>query len=84
MVMPQEKIESMTFAEHKEQTALDCEQVAKNLTELAGKVREGDMAAFEHFWFQGGTEDGDAKLYAIRETIFLRYAFRKERIRAKK
>jgi len=70
----------MTFKEHKEQTASDCEQVAGFITDLAAKVREGDMQAFEGFWFEGGTEEGDAKIFAIREMLMIRYAHRLEEV----
>lgn len=71
----------MTFIEHKEQTALDCEQIAKELTELAIAVREGNLLAFEHWWIEGGTEEGDAKILAIRELVSLRYIHRTKAFR---
>lgn len=67
-----------TFAEHREQTAKDCEQIAEILQKLAARVREGDMKAYEHFWLEGGTEEGDAKILAIREMFILRYLYREE------
>jgi hypothetical protein len=70
----------MTFAEHKDQTAKDCEAIAKIMTDLAATCREGNMAAFEGMWLAGGTEEGDAKINALREMILLRYGFRAERI----
>ena len=68
------------FAEHREQTAKDCEQIAGMITDLAAKVREGNMKAFESFWWQGGTEEGDAKISALRENLILRYALREQNI----
>lgn len=68
----------ITFAEHKERTAKDCEDVAGWITSLAQKVRAGNMDAFERFWVEGGTEEGDAKIVEIRERIVLRYFARKE------
>jgi len=68
----------MTFAQHKENTAQDCETVAKMLTDLAAAAREGDMRLFEEFWLEGGTEEGDAKIAAIRENLILRYMYRGE------
>lgn len=70
---------SVTFSEHKEQTANDCEQVAKMLTDLAKQVREGNLKAFEGWWIEGGTEEGDAKIQELRERIVLRYLHREER-----
>jgi len=70
----------MTFAEHKEQTAKDCEAIADIMTKLAAACREGDMAQFEGMWLAGGTEEGDAKIAALREMIMLRYVFRLERV----
>lgn len=67
-----------TFAHHREQTAKDCEQIAGIITKLATEVREGNMKAFEEFWWEGGTEEGDAKIQALRETLILRYAHREE------
>jgi hypothetical protein len=71
----------MTFNEHKDRTASDCEEIAKLLTEIAAKAREGNMQAFEQFWIEGGTEEGDAKINAVRELIVLRYAHRADLIR---
>lgn len=71
---------SMTFAEHKERTAHDCEQVAELLKKLAAEVREGNMDAFEEFWWEGGTEEGDAKINALRENIIIRYVYRKSKV----
>ena len=72
----------MTFDEHKETTAADCEAVAALLTDLAGEVRNGNMRAFEGFWIEGGTEEGDAKVAFIRETIALRFYHREEAVRS--
>lgn len=69
---------NISFSEHKETTAADCEAIAKAILEVAAKVREGNMAAFEEFWIEGGTEEGDAKINAHREMAVLRYACRKE------
>ena len=71
---------ALTFAEHKEQTAKDCEAIADILTKLAAACREGDMGQFERMLIEGGTEEGDAKIAAIREIAVLRYMHRSERI----
>lgn len=68
------------FDQHKEQTAKDCEQIAQSLNELAKAVREGNFLIFEQFWLKGGTEEGDAKIQAIREMIALRYLYRQENL----
>lgn len=68
-----------TFSEHKERTAADCEFVAKQLTELASTIRAGNMKAFEKFWMEGGTEEGDAEIQSVRERIVLRFLYREEK-----
>lgn len=70
----------MTFKEHKDKTAADCEEVIAVLEGLIEKIKEGDLESFEKFWFSGGTEEGDAKINSIKEIIALRYAYRKENI----
>jgi hypothetical protein len=70
------KAGSITFAEHKNATAQDCEAIAETLKNLAAAVREGNMTAFEEFWIEGGTEEGDAKIKAMRELIIMRYLHR--------
>jgi len=71
----------ITFAEHKELTAKDCEHIAEQLTNLAKSVREGNMNAFEQFWWKDGTEEGDAKITMIHELIVLRYVHRKDHLK---
>lgn len=71
-------IPQLTFAEHKEKTADDCKQLAKFIDEISEKVKEGNMNAFEEFFIEGGTEEGDAKIYELLERIILRYAVRSE------
>lgn len=73
-------MERITFAEHKELTAKDCEQVAEIIRSLAVDVREGNLASFEKFWVEGGTEEGDAKINPIREMLILRYYNRAESV----
>ncbi len=73
--------ESITFAEFKEETAEDCESFNKILSELANKVREGNLEEFEKFWISGGTEEGDAKIFKLRELIVLRYFNKKELVK---
>lgn len=68
----------LTFAAHKEQTANDCEQMADLLRELATSVREGNLNAFVQFWIEGGTEDGDSKISAMRQMLILRFRHREE------
>lgn len=70
----------MTFKEHKESTASDCEAVAKMLTDLAADIREGNFQAFERWWWEDGTEEGDPKIAEIRERLILRYVFRQEKV----
>lgn len=68
----------ITFSEFKEHSASDCEFAAKKLTELAAQIREGNTEAFEQFWYTDGTKAGDAKIFALRELMCLRYFRRKE------
>lgn len=70
----------MTFEEHKKQTADDCRQFAAMVTKLADTVEEGNMKEFEKFFFEGGTEEGDAKIFQLRELVLLRYAYREEKL----
>src|SRR5574340_921408 len=72
----------MTFEAHKDATAEDCEAVAKLLTELAGEARKGNLRAFEEFWVEGGTEEGDAKVAFIREMMAMRFYHREEAVRS--
>lgn len=71
----------ITFAEHKEITAKDCEEVVRRLSQLASVIREGNLRSFEEFWIEGGTEEGDAKIDSIRELIILRYMQREENLK---
>lgn len=73
-----EGLGKLTFAEHKEQTANDCEQVAELLKELAAAIREGNLNAFVQFWIEGGTEEGDSKISAIRQMLIFRFMHREE------
>lgn len=70
----------ITFQDHKEITAADCETIAKLITDLAARVRDGDVKAFERFWIEGGTEEGDAKVCGLRELIVMRYLSREDRL----
>ncbi len=69
---------TISFSDHKESTAKDCEAIAEMITKIATEVRAGNMAAFERFWLSGGTEEGDAKILEIRERLWLRYTAREE------
>lgn len=69
----------MTLEEHKETTAKDCEAIAKEITDLAAVVRTGDLKAFERFWIEGGTPEGDGKINYLIELVVIRYAFREEK-----
>ena len=66
----------LTFSDHKELTATDCETVAKILNKLASCVREGNFDAFEKFWISNEKEE--AKIFNYYELINLRYFYRKE------
>lgn len=72
----------MTFLEHKEITITDCEEIIKSIQDVINKIKDGDIGAFERFWLEGGTEEGDAKIFALRELIVLRYAHRQEKLKS--
>lgn len=74
------KRKKISFETLKKETADDCEQIANILKELAEKVRQGNTMAFDEFWIEGGTEEGDAKINSLREQIILRYAHRMENL----
>lgn len=65
-----------TFESLKNRTAADVEQVAALLTNLATEVRAGDIGAFERWWIEGGTEEGDATVFKIRDLLMLRHTYR--------
>lgn len=69
----------MDFKTLKEQTAKDCEQLAETINKLATEIREGNIDAFLQFFYEEGTEEGDAKIFELRERILLRYAYRSEK-----
>ena len=71
----------ITFAEHKELTAKDCEQIAEQLMNIAKSIREGNMSAFEKFWWKDGTEEGDAKITMLQELVVLRYVHRQDHLK---
>lgn len=73
-------MKSLTFQDHKETTAADCEAFAKIVTDLATEIRGGDVKAFERFWMEGGTAEGDAKVCDLRERLVLRYLCREEQL----
>lgn len=75
-----EILKPMTFAEHKDQTAGDCDAFAKMVSNLAAQVRKGDTKAFERFFIEGGTEDGDAKLDELHQRLVFRFLFREEAV----
>lgn len=66
----------ITFKEHKEKTIADCTEVIFVLEGLIEKIKEGDFNSFEKFWFNNGTEEGDAMIQSIREIMAIRYAYR--------
>lgn len=70
----------MSFIEHRDRTAADLDQFADIIKTLAASVREGNMQAFEKFWIENGTEEGDAKLFALHEIMVLRYFHRANRV----
>ena len=67
----------MTFEEHKKITAEDCRSIAKFIEDVAKACEEGNMDEFVKFWMEGGTEEGDAKINAVCETVIMRFLYRK-------
>lgn len=68
----------ISFIEHKKITCDDLRCLINILEDLIKEVEEGNIEAFERFWIEGGTEEGDAKIFTIREQLILRYFYRKE------
>lgn len=73
-----EHADQSAFNAQKERTAEDIESVVAILQKQAADVRAGDMKAFEQWWIEGGTEEGDATVFKVRELLMLRYAHREE------
>ena len=73
--------ERMTFAEHRDRTVQDLESVIEQLQTLKGQVQEGDIQAFERWWYEGGTEEGDATVFKIRQMLLIRYVWRADLVR---
>jgi hypothetical protein len=69
-----------TFEEHKKQTSADCRATADKINKLADEIDSGDLKAFERFWMEGGTEEGDAKIFKIREIVVIRYLYREDQL----
>lgn len=72
----------LSFEEHKEITAMDCESIAKDLMALAAKVRQGNLKAFEHWWLEAPPDREVPKCIHMQELIVLRYLHREERVTA--
>jgi len=70
-----------TFVEHRDKTVADLESVATMLGALIDEVKQGDVKAFDRFWIQGGTEEGDATIFRVREML-LGMWFAKKRLLA--
>ena len=68
----------MNFSEIKEATAVDCEAFAAEVTKLAAQVREGDLDAFENFFFCASDEDGQSGISRQQELLLIRYVVRRE------
>ena len=75
--------QSFTFNEHRDKTVADLLAVVELLQNLINLVRDGDMKAFERFWIEDGTEDGDARIFHIRDMLILRYLAGEEAMRSR-
>jgi len=71
----------MSCLQHKTKTSEDIREVIKILESLYANVQEGDLQAFEQFWIEGGTEEGDSRIESIREYMCIRYIYRYEAVR---
>jgi hypothetical protein len=54
----------------------------RNALRSAIAASAGDLKAFERWWGEGGTEEGDATLFKVREMLLIRYYHREERLRS--
>lgn len=81
-VLSSDGLERISFDEQKERTAEDIDSIVASLQKLSTDVRAGDMQAFEHWWIEGGTEEGDATVFKLRELLILRYSYRDELLRS--
>ena len=75
------KDETITFEEHKIKTAEDCEALAEIIKEIGTSVRAGNLDAYEKFFIEGGTKEGDAKINELLERLLLRFVVRKEMVK---
>lgn len=74
------KNEKITFEEHKKRTVEDCDALSKMITDVGVSVKAGNMDAFEKFFMEGGTAEGDAKINELLERMALRFVVRKEMV----
>jgi hypothetical protein len=69
----------ITFDEHREQTAKDCEEVTKILMDIAIATREGNMQPFESFWYMDMTDKEHLPIiFSLRHILLFRYFFRQD------
>ncbi|RTL07734.1 hypothetical protein EKK58_00910 [Candidatus Dependentiae bacterium] len=71
----------MTFAEHKETTAVDLESIGREFLSLGIAARDGNMRLVEEMFL--GDEDAredTSKIVRLRELFILRYFHRQERV----
>jgi len=78
--MKKQKEEKITFDEFKKQTSEDCDALAKMISDVKVAVNEGNMDAFEKFFMEGGTEEGDAKINDLLERLVIRFVVRKDMV----
>ena len=81
-VLSSGELERMTFEKHKDTTADDIDAIVDLLKALSTAVRAGDLKAFEQWWDEGGTDEGDAMLFKVREFLLMRYYHREQRLRS--
>lgn len=70
----------MTFEEHKMKTAEDCDALAEMIKQVGTSVRAGNLDAYEKFFIEGGTEEGDSKINELMERLLLRFVVRREMV----
>lgn len=71
----------ITFDEQKRRTAEDCDALSEMIKEVGASARQGNVDAFERFFIEGGTHEGDAKINELLDRLCLRYVVRKKMVK---
>lgn len=73
-------MDKITFQEHKEKTVEDLDALCEMIQEVKKSVSEGNMSAFETFFIEGGTPEGDAKISELNQRLVLRFIVRGDNV----